>query len=80
MALFWQKYYILLALAFNLLLLQFIYVKTVGAVLDDPIRNPKQLRSTVTIALLIRNKAHVLPIFLKYVELLNYPKQRTILW
>lgn len=35
---------------------------------------------TVVIAILIRNKAHVLPWFLKYIENLDYPKDRIIVW
>ncbi|XP_067613087.1 glycosyltransferase 25 family member [Eurosta solidaginis] len=35
---------------------------------------------TVVIALLVRNKAHILPLFLTYLEHLNYPKQQIALW
>lgn len=35
---------------------------------------------TVVVALLVRNKAHVLPLFLTYLEQLDYPKSRISLW
>ncbi|XP_064539541.1 glycosyltransferase 25 family member [Drosophila montana] len=35
---------------------------------------------TVLITLLVRNKAHILPMFLSYVEQLDYPKQRIAFW
>lgn len=35
---------------------------------------------TVLITLLVRNKAHILPLFLSYVEQLDYPKQRIAFW
>ncbi|XP_053953383.1 glycosyltransferase 25 family member [Anastrepha ludens] len=35
---------------------------------------------TVVVALLVRNKAHILPLFLTYLERLNYPKQQMALW
>lgn len=35
---------------------------------------------TVLIVLLVRNKAHILPYFLTYLERQNYPKSRLSLW
>uniref|UniRef100_A0A0K8VBZ6 Glycosyltransferase 25 family member n=1 Tax=Bactrocera latifrons TaxID=174628 RepID=A0A0K8VBZ6_BACLA len=35
---------------------------------------------TVVVALLVRNKAHILPLFLTYFERLNYPKEQIALW
>lgn len=35
---------------------------------------------TVLITLLVRNKAHILPLFLSYLEQLDYPKQRIAIW
>ncbi|KAL7741179.1 hypothetical protein ACLKA6_018203 [Drosophila palustris] len=37
-------------------------------------------KPTVLITLLVRNKAHILPLFLSYVEQLDYPKQRIAFW
>lgn len=37
-------------------------------------------RPTVLISILARNKAHILPYFLTYLEALNYPKDRIALW
>ena len=39
-----------------------------------------ELEPTVMIATLIRNKQHVLPWFLYYIQNLDYPKNRVILW
>ncbi|XP_023300463.2 glycosyltransferase 25 family member [Lucilia cuprina] len=35
---------------------------------------------TVVVALMVRNKAHVLPLFLSYLERQDYPKERMSLW
>lgn len=35
---------------------------------------------TVVVVLLVRNKAHILPLFLTYLERLNYPKEQIALW
>lgn len=35
---------------------------------------------TVLVTLLIRNKAHTLPYFLRLFEELDYPKDRMVLW
>lgn len=35
---------------------------------------------TVVVTLLVRNKAHVLPLFLSYFERQDYPKDRMSLW
>ena len=35
---------------------------------------------TILIALLVRNKGHILPYVLSYLEEQNYPKQRLALW
>lgn len=37
-------------------------------------------KNTVVIAILVRNKAHVLPYFLTCLERLDYPKDRLLLW
>lgn len=37
-------------------------------------------KPTVLIGILVRNKAHVLPYTLSYLEKLNYPKNRIALW
>lgn len=37
-------------------------------------------RPTVMIAVLVRNKAHILPYFLHYLQELDYPKDRITLW
>ena len=36
--------------------------------------------STVFVAVFIRNKAHILPNFLHYLQHMNYPKTKLILW
>lgn len=36
--------------------------------------------NTVVIAILVRNKAHILPYFLTCLERLDYPKDRLLLW
>lgn len=36
--------------------------------------------NTVVIALLVRNKAHILPYFLTCLQKLDYPKDRLLLW
>lgn len=43
---------------------------------------PKYVRKTpsVLIVTLVRNKAHTLPIFLSYLENLDYPKESISLW
>lgn len=44
---------------------------------------PTDLRDeppTVLIALMVRNKAHILPYVLSYIEQQNYPKNRLALW
>lgn len=35
---------------------------------------------TVVVALMVRNKAHVLPLFLTYLEQQDYPRKRISLW
>lgn len=35
---------------------------------------------TILIALLVRNKAHTLPMFLSYLEQQDYPKHRIAFW
>ncbi|XP_060654713.1 glycosyltransferase 25 family member [Drosophila nasuta] len=37
-------------------------------------------KPTVLLTLLVRNKAHILPLFLSYVEKLDYPKKRIAIW
>lgn len=37
-------------------------------------------KPTITIGILIRNKAHILPYTLSFLEKLNYPKDRIALW
>ncbi|XP_065359671.1 glycosyltransferase 25 family member [Calliphora vicina] len=40
----------------------------------------KNEEPTVMVALMVRNKAHVLPLFLSYLERQDYPKKRMSLW
>lgn len=40
----------------------------------------KYVEPTVMIAVLVRNKAHVLPWFFGHLEKLNYPKNRISFW
>ena len=40
----------------------------------------KELRPTLMVATMIRNKAHSLPYFLHYLQHLDYPKDRISLW
>lgn len=40
----------------------------------------KNKEPTVMVALMVRNKAHVLPLFLSYLERQDYPKKRMSLW
>ncbi|XP_069121239.1 procollagen galactosyltransferase 1-like isoform X1 [Argopecten irradians] len=47
---------------------------------DDMDDNPERFYPTVMIAILVRNKEHVLPWFLEYLERLDYPKDRIALW
>jgi len=35
---------------------------------------------TILVALLVRNKAHTLPMFLSYLEQQDYPKKRIAFW
>lgn len=35
---------------------------------------------TILVALLVRNKAHTLPMFLSYLDQQDYPKQRIAFW
>ncbi|XP_062136533.1 glycosyltransferase 25 family member [Drosophila sulfurigaster albostrigata] len=37
-------------------------------------------KPTVLLTLLVRNKAHILPLFLSYVQKLDYPKKRIAIW
>ena len=46
----------------------------------NSVRNPVEREPTVLIPLLIRNKAHILPYFLNYLQNLNYPKDRISIW
>ncbi|KAI9587920.1 glycosyltransferase 25 family member [Glossina fuscipes] len=39
-----------------------------------------EIPSSIMVVILVRNKAHVLPIFLTYFEQLDYPKERIALW
>lgn len=47
---------------------------------DEDLELKSELEPTVLITLLVRNKAHILPLFLSYVEQLDYPKQRIAFW
>lgn len=40
----------------------------------------KEEEPSVMVALMVRNKAHVLPLFLTYLEQQDYPKKRMSLW
>ncbi|XP_034471649.1 glycosyltransferase 25 family member [Drosophila innubila] len=57
------------------LVLLVICALSVGFALDLEYEKP-----TVLITLLVRNKAHILPLFLSYVEQLDYPKKRIAIW
>ncbi|XP_016989280.1 glycosyltransferase 25 family member [Drosophila rhopaloa] len=57
------------------LLLASVLVFISGQDDDDYLEPP-----TVLIALLVRNKAHTLPMFLSYLEQQDYPKQRIAFW
>ena len=63
-------------IALILLLGQIKYVESH----TDYVRHAKELQPTVTVAILVRNKAHVLPYFLQAVENLSYPKDRISIW
>lgn len=39
-----------------------------------------EIPSSIVVVILVRNKAHVLPMFLTYFEQLDYPKERISLW
>ncbi|VDI31941.1 collagen beta-1,O-galactosyltransferase [Mytilus galloprovincialis] len=60
--------------------LLFLLSTTLLAVNSDSEESNDYLQPTVTIAILIRNKAHVLPWFFGHLENLNYPKNRISLW
>lgn len=47
---------------------------------EDDFEVTVQLQPCVMVALLVRNKAHVLPYSLYYLEQLDYPKHRISLW
>ncbi|OWF49716.1 procollagen galactosyltransferase 1-like isoform X2 [Mizuhopecten yessoensis] len=47
---------------------------------DDTDDEPEYNQPTVMIAILVRNKEHVLPWFLEYLDKLKYPKKRITLW
>ena len=46
----------------------------------DSLREPELIKPTVVIALLVRNKGHVLPYSLQYLQSLDYPQDRIVLW
>ena len=47
---------------------------------DSEFEPAQDLQPTVMVALLVRNKAHILPWMLRYLELQDYPKSRISLW
>ena len=51
-----------------------------AAQVDGEEETEEYLKPTVVVAVLVRNKAHLLPWFLGQVELLDYPKDRITLW
>uniref|UniRef100_A0A1I8PJ16 Glycosyl transferase family 25 domain-containing protein n=1 Tax=Stomoxys calcitrans TaxID=35570 RepID=A0A1I8PJ16_STOCA len=52
-------------------------IENVAHLLPDDL---KDYPPTVMVALMVRNKAHILPLFLTYLEQLEYPKKRISLW
>ncbi len=48
--------------------------------IDRPVEPAHVLKPTVFITLFIRNKAHILPYSLHYLEQQDYPKDRISLW
>lgn len=53
---------------------------TVSVCLEGEESQHLMSQPTVMVAVLIRNKEHVLPWFFYYLENLDYPKQRMQLW
>ena len=60
----------------------FLYVGVTNGVFEGVFDQDESraLQPTVLIAVLVRNKAHVLPWSLHYIENLNYPKDRIYIW
>lgn len=50
------------------------------SLIELQVNNLKRELPSVMVALMIRNKAHILPTFLTYFENLDYPKRRMALW
>lgn len=67
---------LILFFSFVLVFIQGSEISSDGA--NDGMQEIK--RNTVVIAILVRNKAHVLPYFLTCLERLDYPKDRLLLW
>lgn len=51
-----------------------------GLAVSDEESELEYEQPTVLITILVRNKAHILPLFLSYVEQLDYPKHRIAFW
>ena len=47
---------------------------------ENVVEEEELSQPTVMVAILVRNKAHVLPYFLHYLEQQEYPKQRMSIW
>ena len=56
------------------------HVSTVEAILSQLPTDLKDEPPTILIALMVRNKAHILPYVLSYLEQQIYPKHRLALW
>lgn len=67
---------LVLFISFVLVFIQGSEISSDGA--NDGLQEIK--RNTVVIAILVRNKAHILPYFLTCLERLDYPKDRLLLW
>lgn len=67
---------LILFFSFVLVFIQGSEISSDGA--NDGMQEIK--RNTVVIAILVRNKAHILPYFLTCLERLDYPKDRLLLW
>ncbi|KAK7094496.1 procollagen galactosyltransferase 1-like [Littorina saxatilis] len=74
-----MKPVLLAMMLFCLGLLFSSHILTVVKAEDDGGADPF-LPPTVVVAFLVRNKAHTLPWFLGHLELLDYPKDRMMLW
>ncbi len=54
--------------------------RTVAEKAENEEKEQDRSQPTVMVAILVRNKAHVLPHFLHYLEQQDYPKHRMSIW